>query len=188
MSRNEIILGAVALVVVGFSLFVSLVVPRRRPEFPGNRLGFFAFVCVLLVAAMLATVEVFGAEESEQAEAGEARGAGTGEEGTEGGGGGTATGGETGGGTDTGGETGGGGDVARGADVFASAGCGSCHTLEEAGTSGTVGPNLDESSISLEAAVEQIKTGGAGMPPFEGQLAEDDIQAVAAFVVESQGR
>lgn len=32
-----------------------------------------------------------------------------------------------------------------GAQVFASAGCGSCHTLSAAGSTGTTGPNLDES-------------------------------------------
>ena len=36
------------------------------------------------------------------------------------------------------------GDAAAGAAIFESAGCGSCHVLAAAGTSGTVGPNLDE--------------------------------------------
>ncbi|CAN5176261.1 hypothetical protein BH18ACT14_BH18ACT14_16670 [soil metagenome] len=36
------------------------------------------------------------------------------------------------------------GDAAAGKSVFTSAGCGSCHTLKEAGASGQVGPNLDE--------------------------------------------
>ena len=36
------------------------------------------------------------------------------------------------------------GDAAAGKAVFASAGCGSCHTVAAAGASGQVGPNLDE--------------------------------------------
>ena len=36
------------------------------------------------------------------------------------------------------------GDAAAGEAVFASAGCGGCHTLEAAGASGKVGPNLDD--------------------------------------------
>jgi mono/diheme cytochrome c family protein len=36
------------------------------------------------------------------------------------------------------------GDAAAGKAVFTSAGCGSCHTLAAAETSGQVGPNLDE--------------------------------------------
>jgi cytochrome c oxidase subunit II len=36
--------------------------------------------------------------------------------------------------------------------VFSQNGCGSCHTLEEAGTTGTTGPNLDELPAAAEAA------------------------------------
>jgi cytochrome c553 len=173
VSRNDVILGAAALVLVVFSLVVSLVIPRRDAGFPGRNLKVFTVVAVLLVVAMLASVEVFGAEHEEGEEGGEAAQ--------------TETGGEDGGG---GGEDGGGGGQGGGAageEVFASAGCGSCHTLEEAGTSGTVGPNLDESSIDEAAAVQQIAEGGGGMPPFAGQLSEQEIQEVAAFVVASQG-
>lgn len=35
-------------------------------------------------------------------------------------------------------------EAVTGAQLFASAGCGSCHTLAAAGTTGTTGPNLDE--------------------------------------------
>jgi mono/diheme cytochrome c family protein len=37
------------------------------------------------------------------------------------------------------------GEAEAGKAVFEDAGCGSCHTFEAAGTSGTTGPNLDES-------------------------------------------
>jgi mono/diheme cytochrome c family protein len=37
------------------------------------------------------------------------------------------------------------GGGSSGAQVFASAGCGSCHTMTAAGSTGTTGPNLDES-------------------------------------------
>jgi len=89
---------------------------------------------------------------------------------------------ETGGGDGGGGE----GDAAAGADVYSSAGCGSCHVLADAGSTGTIGPNLDESSIDFEAAVEQIRTGGGGMPAFEGQLSDQEIADVAAYVTQSR--
>jgi len=156
VSRNDVILGVAALVLVVFSLVVSLVIPRRDPGFPGSNLRVFAVVATLLVVVMLVSVEVFGdAHESEAAEEGEA-----------------ADGGE--------------GDAAAGEAIFASS-CGSCHTLEEAGTSATVGPNLDESTVDLEAAVEQVTNGGGGMPAFEGQLSQQEIEDVAAYVVASQG-
>jgi mono/diheme cytochrome c family protein len=77
------------------------------------------------------------------------------------------------------------GDPAAGKEVFASAGCGSCHTLADAGTSGTVGPNLDEVTPSPEAAYEQILNGGGGMPPYEDQLSEQQIADVTAYVVQA---
>ncbi len=170
MSRNDVILGAAALVLVVFSLVVSLVIPRRDAGFPGRNLKVFTLVTILLVVAMLASVEVFGAEH-EAEEGGEAAQ--------------TETGGEDGGGGGGGG--GASGDPAAGEEIFASAGCGTCHTLEEAGSTATVGPNLDESSIDEAGAAQQIADGGGGMPPFSGQLSEEQIQDVATFVVASQG-
>jgi cytochrome c553 len=91
--------------------------------------------------------------------------------------------------TDTGG--GGGGEVEgdpdAGKDVFASAGCGSCHTLSDAGASGTVGPSLDDSSVDFAAAVDQITNGGGGMQAYSGTLSEEEIANVAAYVVTARG-
>jgi mono/diheme cytochrome c family protein len=84
-------------------------------------------------------------------------------------------------------DTGGGateGDAAKGKAIYASAGCGGCHTYSEAGSTGTVGPNLDDSSIDFAGAVEQIKNGGGGMPPFGDRLSDQEIADVAAFVTQ----
>jgi mono/diheme cytochrome c family protein len=79
------------------------------------------------------------------------------------------------------------GDAANGEAVFASAGCGACHTLSAAGATGTVGPNLDDAQPSYELAVERITKGQGGMPSFEGQLEPQEIADVAQFVSESAG-
>jgi mono/diheme cytochrome c family protein len=79
------------------------------------------------------------------------------------------------------------GDATAGATVFESAGCGACHTLSEAGASGTVGPNLDDAQPSYELAVTRITKGQGGMPAFEGQLEPQQIADVAQYVVESTG-
>ncbi len=76
------------------------------------------------------------------------------------------------------------GDAANGKAVFASAGCGGCHTFEAAGSSGTVGPNLDDSNIDFEGAVAQVTNGGGGMPPFGDSLSDQEIADVAAFVTQ----
>jgi cytochrome c6 len=67
------------------------------------------------------------------------------------------------------------------------ASCGSCHTLADAGTSGTTGPNLDDAKPTLDKAVTQITNGGGGMPAFQGQLTEEQIQALAEYVVKATG-
>ncbi len=185
MSRNELILGAFALVLVGFSLLVSMVIPRRSPGFPGNRVGLFTVVAVALVAAMLAAVEVWGAEAEEEAHgeqpgAAQVQDSGEPDEGA-------GEGGET--SESAGAETGetGGGDPAAGEEIFASSGCANCHVLAAAGAQGTVGPNLDEARPSAEETAEQVTNGGNGMPAFGDQLSPQEIQDVAAFVAQSAG-
>ena len=87
--------------------------------------------------------------------------------------------------TGGGGETTGGGatgDATNGEAVFASAGCGGCHTFSKAGSSGSVGPNLDDASSSFDNVVSQVTNGGGPMPSFKDQLSEQEIRDVAAFV------
>ena len=73
-------------------------------------------------------------------------------------------------------------DAAAGKEVFASAGCGGCHTFSAAGSSGSVGPNLDDASPSHDHVVTQVTNGGGAMPSFKDDLTEQQIQDVAAFV------
>jgi mono/diheme cytochrome c family protein len=98
---------------------------------------------------------------------------------------------ETDGGTtgDDGATTGGGttddegaGDAEAGAEVFSTAGCGSCHVLAAANSSGSIGPDLDEASPSFDKVVERVTEGSGAMPSFRDQLSEQQIQDVAAYV------
>ena len=79
-------------------------------------------------------------------------------------------------------ETTAGGDAVAGKAVFESAGCGSCHTLSEAGSNGSVGPVLDGTKLSVEQVQTQVENGGGTMPAFKGQLTEQQILDVATFV------
>lgn len=65
--------------------------------------------------------------------------------------------------------------------------CGSCHTLADAGTSGKVGPNLDDTKPSESKVSSQVKSGGNGMPAFEGVMSEDEIEAVSEYVADVAG-
>jgi cytochrome c553 len=193
-----------------------MVVPRRWPEFPGRRLGLFTLAVLILFAGMLtAVVTATGGEEhgeaehapateggSTEAETGasttestetestetetestETESTGTGE---------TETG-ET-GETETEGEStetsggGGAGNAQAGAAVFASAGCTGCHTLAAANAAGNVGPNLDEAKPSAELVVDRVTNGKGVMPSFKGQLTDQQIQDVAAYVSENAGK
>jgi mono/diheme cytochrome c family protein len=60
--------------------------------------------------------------------------------------------------------------------------CGSCHTLSAAGTSGSVGPNLDDVSLDPATIEGIVRDGRGGMPALGDKLSDDEISAVAAFV------
>ena len=80
-----------------------------------------------------------------------------------------------------------GGKLTSGKDIF-TANCGSCHTLADAGTSGKVGPNLDQLKPALARVVKQVTNGGAIMPAFKGKLSEAQIKAVAKYVSSVAGK
>ena len=80
------------------------------------------------------------------------------------------------------------GDAAAGKKVFTTAGCASCHTLADAGTNGTVGPNLDEAKPSAALVKQRVTNGMGVMPPFKGQLDETQIADVAAYVSSVAGK
>jgi mono/diheme cytochrome c family protein len=76
----------------------------------------------------------------------------------------------------------------NGKQVFASAGCGSCHTLKAAGATGTVGPNLDAAKPAESKVETQVTNGGGVMPAFKGTLTPAQIKAVAQFVSSNAGK
>jgi mono/diheme cytochrome c family protein len=73
----------------------------------------------------------------------------------------------------------------HGRDLFIQT-CGSCHTLDAAGTTGQIGPNLGDIPLTESDVLTAIRIGGRGsgnMPPdlYRGK----DAQDVAAFVAAS---
>lgn len=85
---------------------------------------------------------------------------------------------------------GGGGQITAtsGKDIFAAAGCGSCHTLADAGASGTIGPNLDDAKPPKSLVVDRVTNGKGVMPSFSSRLTKQQIDAVAAYVSGAAGR
>jgi mono/diheme cytochrome c family protein len=181
-------LAGTAVIFIVFALVSALLIPRYRPDFPGRRgLGLFIVLTAILTVAMLGAVEVWAVEEEEHA-ATETHETGTTEttETTE-----TTTTGETTPATTA--EEQPGGDPEAGQAVFDGNGCGGCHVFEGAGSSGTVGPNLDESLEGKDAeyvrrAIEDPNADVAEgyqpgiMPSFE-QLPDDQVNDLVAFLL-----
>jgi cytochrome c551 len=73
----------------------------------------------------------------------------------------------------------------RGRNLFVQ-NCGSCHTLDAAGTQGQIGPNLGDIQLNEADVLSAIEIGGRGsgnMPP--NLITGKDAQEVAAFVAAS---
>jgi cytochrome c oxidase subunit 2 len=87
--------------------------------------------------------------------------------------------------------------AAAGKEIFASQGCGGCHTLADAGSGGQIGPNLDEVLKGVDEAEiredivdpdAQIAAGyGPGiMPSTYGQtLSDSELNALVAYLKEA---
>jgi mono/diheme cytochrome c family protein len=170
-SNQKLGLALAAAAFVVFALVCAMLIPRYRPNFPAGRMGWFIAACVLLTVGMMTTV-FFVAKEAEH-EAGAETNA------TE---------------TETAEpapppsptETGAAGSDPVGKVIFTT-NCGSCHTLADAGTTGTVGPNLDDLKPDEATVAEQVTNGGGAMPPFKGVLTEEEITEVAKYVSAAAG-
>jgi mono/diheme cytochrome c family protein len=79
------------------------------------------------------------------------------------------------------------GDPVAGKLVFDTAGCKSCHTLKDAGATGTVGPNLDEAKPPASLVTDRVTNGKGVMPAFSGQLSAKQIADVAVYVSQAAG-
>ena len=91
-----------------------------------------------------------------------------------------------------------------GAAVFASAGCGGCHTFTPAGTNGEIGPNLDdlagaatkagqdpeafvrESIVNPNAALAPGYAAGVMPGSFSKSLSPEEIDALVTYLTESK--
>ena len=70
-----------------------------------------------------------------------------------------------------------------GKDVFLNkAVCSACHTLADAGSSGDIGPNLNEIRPDKMRVINTVTNGIGVMPPYEDQLTLEEIEAVAHYV------
>ena len=97
-----------------------------------------------------------------------------------------------------------GGSQGNGKQLFTQA-CGVCHTLADAGTAGTIGPNLDDAfaqartdgmtsdtftqvvAAQIQFPIEMTSTGAPGMPAVDQTLPSCDDVEEGAFCVDGPG-
>jgi mono/diheme cytochrome c family protein len=164
---GKTVLLIVAITFIAWALITAIFVPKRSQGFPKRLDAYIVVSALLFIAQMSAVVWVTGTQETEE----ETHAAETG-------------GGATEGGTTTQAPA---GDAAAGKQVFESAGCVACHTLEDAGSTGTVGPNLDDAKPPATLVVTRVTEGAGAMPSFKDKLTEQQIQDVAAYVSSAAG-
>jgi mono/diheme cytochrome c family protein len=171
-SSQKLALALVAAAFVTFALVSAMVIPRRRPDYPAPRLFWFIGATVLLTVAMLSTVAFVAKEEKEEAEA--------------------VTQAET-----TVAEA----DPAAGEKLYEEQGCGSCHTFQPAGSTGTAGPDLANlAADAKKAKAESVEEyafdsiddpNGYVVPGFQPNvmpdfgLEEQQIRDLVAFLTQS---
>lgn len=74
--------------------------------------------------------------------------------------------------------------IQQGRTLFASSGCAACHRLKDAGATGVSGPSLDgNSAVTEDLVIERVTYGQLDMPGFAGLLTDEEIAAVATYVV-----
>ncbi len=75
-----------------------------------------------------------------------------------------------------------------GKSIFQEAGCVNCHTLKDAGSTGTIGPGLDQTKPPKSLVVDRVTNGKGVMPSFKSKLTAAQIQAVADYVSSVAGK
>ena len=76
-----------------------------------------------------------------------------------------------------------------GLDVYNNkAQCGVCHTLQAAGSAGDIGPNFDQLTPTIPQIISAVTNGIGVMPPWEGILTDEEIEAVAYYVFNSTNK
>jgi mono/diheme cytochrome c family protein len=166
-----------ALALIGVALFVGALVLRRAPT------GVLVFGVIVVAFGVGIPALVIDDNTTE-----ESGGGGQTAVSTESGGGDQApeeASGQTGGGA---GEGGGAGASAEGKQIFTQS-CGTCHTLSDAGTSGTVGPVLDDLKPDKARVQNAIKNGGAGTGAMPANIVTgQEATAVAEYVSSVAGK
>ena len=79
--------------------------------------------------------------------------------------------------------------IVLGLDIYNNkAQCGVCHTLQTAGSTGTIGPNLDQLKPQMSQIIAAVTDGIGAMQAWDGILTYEEIEAVSYFVFKSTNK
>ena len=79
--------------------------------------------------------------------------------------------------------------IALGLEVYNNkAQCGVCHTLQAAGSTGDIGPNLDQLKAQMAQIIAAVTNGIGVMAPWEDILTYEEIEAVAYYIFNSTNK
>ena len=79
--------------------------------------------------------------------------------------------------------------IVLGLDVYNNkAQCGVCHTLQAARSTGDIGSNFDLLKPTIPQIISAVINGIGVMPPLEGILTDEEIEAVAYYVFNSTNK
>jgi mono/diheme cytochrome c family protein len=77
--------------------------------------------------------------------------------------------------------------VAQGRQLFADWSCSACHVLTDANAHGHIGPSLDGNmAIDKTFVINRVTNGQGAMPGFGGQLSDEEIDLLAAYIVQAK--
>ena len=174
----------VAAVFIVFALSSAILLPKLIPNYPGRRLWLFIGVCVLLTVGMLTAIVTLAKEPPEAGAKVQERNPVLPK---------TTS-------TETAPPAAPAGNAAAGKALFSAQGCSACHTLKAAGSTATVGPDLDKVAADAQKAnrgpldqyiAESIKDPGAYvvpgypngvMPTNFSSLSAQQIADLVAFI------
>lgn len=74
--------------------------------------------------------------------------------------------------------------VTKGRQLFTDNGCNACHALADANAAGSVGPAFDGNPNLDKGHVVAVITNGQGPMPSFSWMGEEDIDLVAAYIVQ----
>jgi len=76
----------------------------------------------------------------------------------------------------------------EGRKLFANYSCGTCHGFADAGAAGSIGPSLDNPTLTQDYVHETIAKGRGAMPSFAGQMSEAELTTLASYIVGARRR